>query len=157
MSDPKENKPKTNKPRFNLSWLYIIIAMTFAYLWFAEDGSSSNRQLSYTEFKSLVNKGYANKIVAYNDNTVDVYIKPEHVKEVFKEDYKKVGRSPFMNVEVGSIESLDKFMEQAQENGTFTGEISYEKKSDITTNYWLSNTSHYSCRTNYDYYRSRLS
>ena len=131
MSDPKENKPKTNKPRFNLSWLYIIIAMTFAYLWFAEDGSSSNRQLSYTEFKSLVNKGYANKIVAYNDNTVDVYIKPEHVKEVFKEDYKKVGRSPFMNVEVGSIESLDKFMEQAQENGTFTGEISYEKKSDM--------------------------
>ena len=118
-------------PRFNLSWLYIIIAMTFAYLWFAEDGSSSNRQLSYTEFKSLVNKGYANKIVAYNDNTVDVYIKPEHVKEVFKEDYKKVGRSPFMNVEVGSIESLDKFMEQAQENGTFTGEISYEKKSDM--------------------------
>ena len=131
MSDPKENKPKTNKPRFNLSWLYIIIAMTFAYLWFAEDGSSSNRQLTYTEFKSLVNKGYANKIVAYNDNTVDVYIKPEHVKEVFKEDYKKVGRSPFMNVEVGSIESLDKFMEQAQENGTFTGEISYEKKSDM--------------------------
>ena len=131
MSDPKENKPKTNKPRFNLSWLYIIIAMTFAYLWFAEDGSSSNRQLSYTEFKSLVNKGYANKIVAYNDNTVDVYIKPEHVKEVFKEDYKKVGRSPFMNVEVGSIDSLDKFMEQAQENGTFTGVISYEKKSDM--------------------------
>ena len=131
MSEPQENKPKTNMPRFNLSWLYIIIAMAFAYLWFAEDGSSSNRQLSYTEFKSLVNKGYANKIVAYNDNTVDVYIKPEHVKEVFKEDYKKVGRSPFMNVEVGSIESLDKFMEQAQENGTFTGEISYEKKSDM--------------------------
>ena len=131
MSEPKENKPKTNMPRFNLSWLYIIIAMTFAYLWFAEDGSSSNRQLTYTEFKSLVNKGYANKIVAYNDNTVDVYIKPEYVKEVFKEDYKKVGRSPFMNVEVGSIESLDKFMEQAQEDGTFTGEISYEKKSDM--------------------------
>ena len=131
MSEPKENKPKTNMPRFNLSWLYIIIAMTFAYLWFTGDEGSMNRQLTYTEFKSLINKGYANKIVAYNDNTVDVYIKPEHIKEVFKEDYKKVGRSPFMNVEVGSIESLDKFMEQAQEDGTFTGEISYEKKSDM--------------------------
>ena len=118
-------------PRFNLSWLYIMIAMTFAYLWFAGDEGASNRHLTYTEFKSLVNKGYASKIVAYNDNTVDVYIKPEHIKEVFKEDHKKVGRSPFMNVEVGSIESLDKFMEQAQENGTFTGEISYEKKSDM--------------------------
>ena len=114
MSEPKANKPKTNMPRFNLSWLYIIIAITFAYLWFTGDEGSMNRQLTYTEFKSLINKGYANKIVAYNDNTVDVYIKPEHIKEVFKEDYKKVGRSPFMNVEVGSIESLDKFMEQAQ-------------------------------------------
>ena len=66
MSEPKENKPKTNMPRFNLSWLYIIIAMTFAYLWFAEDGSSSNKQLTYTEFKSLVNKGYANNVEMAN-------------------------------------------------------------------------------------------
>lgn len=118
-------------PRFNLSWLYICIAMTFFYLWISSDDHAIDRQLTYTEFKSLIDKGYANKIVAYNDNTVDVYIKPEHVKDVFKEDYKKVGRSPSMHVEVGSIESLDKFMEQAQEKGTFTGEISYEKKSDM--------------------------
>ena len=118
-------------PRFNLSWLYICIAMTFAYLWITSEDQAIDRQLTYTEFKELINKGYASKIVAYNDNTVDVYIKPENVKEVFKEDYKKVGRSPSMTVEVGSIESLDKFMEQAQTDGTFTGEISYEKKSDM--------------------------
>ena len=118
-------------PRFNLSWLYICIAMTFAYLWITSEDQEIDRQLTYTEFKELINKGYASKIVAYNDNTVDVYIKPENVKEVFKEDYKKVGRSPSMTVEVGSIESLDKFMEQAQADGTFTGEISYEKKSDM--------------------------
>ena len=118
-------------PRFNLSWLYICIAMTFAYLWITSEDQAIDRQLTYTEFKELINKGYASKNVAYNDNTVDVYIKPENVKEVFKEDYKKVGRSPSMTVEVGSIESLDKFMEQAQADGTFTGEISYEKKSDM--------------------------
>ena len=119
-------------PRFNLSWLYIFIAMTIAYLYFTSDDSAgADRSLTYTEFKSMVNKGYANKIVAYNDNTVDMYIKPEHVKEVFKNDYKKVGRNPSMHVEVGSIEALDKFLEKAQEEGTFTGEISYEKKSDM--------------------------
>ena len=119
-------------PRFNLSWLYIFIAMTIAYLYFTSDDSAgADRSLTYTEFKSMVNKGYANKIVAYNDNTVDMYIKPEHVKEVFKNDYKKVGRNPSMHVEVGSIEALDKFLEKAQEEGNFTGEISYEKKSDM--------------------------
>ena len=119
-------------PRFNLSWLYMFIAMTIAYLYFTSDGNSGiDKQLSYTEFKTMVNKGYASKIIAYNDNTVDMFIKPEFVKEVFKDDYKKVGRSPSMHVEVGSMETLDKFLEKAQEDGNFTGEISYEKKSDM--------------------------
>ena len=121
-----------NMPRFNLSWLYICIAITLGYLFFTgEEYSGTNRQLTYTEFKEMINKGYANKIIAYNDNTVDMFIKPEYVKEVFKEDYKNVGRNPAMHVEVGSMEALDKFLEKAQEEGTFTGEISYEKKSDM--------------------------
>ena len=132
MSEINNNKPKMNMPRFNLSWLYMFIAMTIAYLYFTSDGSSGiDKQLSYTEFKTMVNKGYASKIIAYNDNTVDMFIKPEFVKEVFKDDYKKVGRSPSMHVEVGSMETLDKFLEKAQEDGNFTGEISYEKKSDM--------------------------
>ena len=132
MSEINNNKPKMNMPRFNLSWLYMFIAMTIAYLYFTSDGSSGiDKQLSYTEFKTMVNKGYASKIIAYNDNTVDMFIKPEFVKEVFKDDYKKVGRSPSMHVEVGSMETLDNFLEKAQEDGNFTGEISYEKKSDM--------------------------
>ena len=119
-------------PRFNLSWLYMFIAMTIAYLYFtSDDNGGVNRELTYTEFKGMVNKGYASKIIAYNDNTVDMFIKPEHVKDVFKDNYKKVGRSPSVHVEVGSIDSLDKFLEKAQEEGHFTGEISYEKKSDM--------------------------
>ena len=121
-----------NMPRFNLSWLYICIAITLAYLFFTgEEHNGTNRELTYTEFKEMINKGYANKIIAYNDNTVDMFIKPEYVKDVFKEDYKKVGRNPSMHVEVGSMDALDKFLEKAQEEGTFTGEISYEKKSDM--------------------------
>ena len=110
----------------------MFIAMTIAYLYFtSDDNGGVNRKLTYTEFKDMVSKGYASKIIAYNDNTVDLFIKPEHVKDVFKDDYKKVGRSPSVHVEVGSIDSLDKFLEKAQEEGKFTGEISYEKKSDM--------------------------
>ena len=121
-----------NMPRFNLSWLYMFIAITIGYLYFtSDDNSGIDRQLTYTEFKNMVSKGYVNKIIAYNDNTVDLFIKPEHVKEVFKDDHKKVGRNPLMKVEVGSMETLDKFLEEAQQEGQFTGEISYEKKSDM--------------------------
>ena len=117
-------------PRFNLSWLYVIIAMSFAILYFSNQEGGIDKQITYTEFKDMINKGYANKIIAYDDNTVEMYIKPEFVKDVLKNDYKKVGRNPALNVEIGSMESLDKFMEKAQEEGHFTGSISYEKKRD---------------------------
>ena len=129
--EENEKKPKINMPRFNLSWLYMFIALTIGYLYFTSDGSGMDKQITYTEFKEMVNKGYADKIIAYKDNTVDMFIKPQYVKEVFKEDAKKVGRSPSIHIEVGSIESLDKFMEKAQEEGKFTGSISYKKKDDM--------------------------
>ena len=121
-----------NMPRINLTWLYLFIGMTFAFLYFSSDENAGlNRQLSYTEFKDMINKGYASKITVYNDNTAQMVIKPEYVKDVFKEDYKKVGRSPIMTVEIGSVESFDNFLEKAQEEGKFTGSINYEKRSDL--------------------------
>ena len=105
MSDTNSNKPKTSLPKFNLSWLYTIIAIGIAYLLFFGDGESmGSKQVTYTEFKEMVNKGYGDRIIAYNDNTVDMFIKPQYVKDVFKENHKNVGRSPSVHVEVGSME-----------------------------------------------------
>ena len=62
------NKPKINVPRPNLTWLYIVIAAVFAYLLFTGDGGSASKEVTYTEFKDMVSKGYASKITAYDDN-----------------------------------------------------------------------------------------
>lgn len=124
------NKPKINVPRPNLTWLYIVIAAVFAYLLFTGDGGSASKEVTYTEFKDMVSKGYASKITAYDDNTVEMQIKPEHIVDVFKKEASKVGRSPSITVEVGSIESLDKFLEQEQTEGHFTGTINYEKRNN---------------------------
>ncbi len=125
------NKPKFNMPRFSLNWLYYIIIIAFIFLYFSSEDGTMNRQITYTEFKEMIGKGYANKVVAYDDNTVDLYIKPEHVKEVFKNDYQKVGRNPALSVNIGSAEALDKYLEQAQTDGTFTGTIDYKKRTNF--------------------------
>ena len=117
-------------PRFNLSWLYTIIILSFAILWFSSEGGGLEKEVSYTEFKDMINKGYASKITAYDDKTVDMFIKPEHIRDVFKDDYKKVGRSPSVSVEVGSMESLDEFLEKAEKEGNFTGSINYKKQTN---------------------------
>ena len=128
MSD--NNKPKINVPRFNLTWLYVIIALIFAFLYFSGDEGSATKEVNYTEFQEMVTKGYADKIVAYDNNTVEMYIKPDHIVDVFKKDASKVGRSPSINVQIGSMEALDKFLDEQTKEGNFTGSIQYEKKSD---------------------------
>ena len=119
-----------NVPRPNLSWLYIAIAVVFAYLFFTSDETSASKEINYTEFKEMVTKGYAEKIVAYDDNTVDMFIKPDHIVDVFKKDASKVGRSPSVKLQVGSNESLDKFLNEQEKEGNFTGTVRYEKKED---------------------------
>lgn len=129
MSD-NNNKPKINVPRFNLTWLYVIIALIFAFLYFSGDEGSATKEVNYTEFQEMVTKGYADKIVAYDNNMVEMYIKPDHIVDVFKKDANKVGRSPSINVQIGSMEALDKFLDEQTKEGNFTGSIQYEKKSD---------------------------
>ncbi|WP_308768784.1 ATP-dependent zinc metalloprotease FtsH [uncultured Bacteroides sp.] len=129
-NNSNNNKPKINVPRFSLTWLYVIIAMIFAFLYFSGDEGSATKEVNYTEFQEMVTKGYADKIVAYDNNTIEMYIKPEHIVDVFKKDASKVGRSPAIHVQIGSMEALDKFLDEQQKAGTFTGSIQYEKKSD---------------------------
>ena len=124
------NKPKINVPRPSLSWLYVIIALVFGFLYFSSEDGSASKEITYTEFKEMVSKGYASKIIAYDDNTVDMFIKPENIVDVFGKDANKVGRNPSVNVKIGSMEALDKFLDEEQDSGNFTGSISYEKQTN---------------------------
>lgn len=124
------NKPKINVPRPSLSWLYVIIALVFGFLYFSSEDGSASKEITYTKFKEMVSKGYASKIIAYDDNTVDMFIKPENIVDVFGKDANKVGRSPSVNVKIGSMEALDKFLDEEQDSGNFTGSISYEKQTN---------------------------
>lgn len=124
------NKPKINMPRPNLTWLYIVIALIFGYLYLA-GGDEGNivKEVSYTEFQGWVSKGYADKVVAYDDNRIEMFVKADHVADVFQKEAKNVGRSPAITVQAGSIESLDRFLDEQQKEGHFTGKVIY-KKSD---------------------------
>lgn len=126
----ENNKPKINMPRPNLTWLYIVIALIFGYLYLA-GGDEGNivKEVSYTEFQGWVSKGYADKVVAYDDNRIEMYVKADHVADVFQKEAKNVGRSPAITVQAGSIESLDRFLDEQQKEGHFTGKVIY-KKSD---------------------------
>lgn len=131
MDNNKKTNNKVNMPKFNLNWLYLVIMIMLAALYFTNQGGTvGSKNINYTEFKDYVSKGYANKIIAYDDNSVELYLKPEYIKEVFKADSGKIGKNPVLNVEIGSMDMLDKFLEKETEEGNFSGSVSYEKKTN---------------------------
>lgn len=130
MSNQPKNTPKL--PGFNFMWVYFFIAIgLLGYMFFGGDESSSTKEINYTKFKQLVEKGYVQKVTAYNDNTLTVIIAPNYLEQAFEQNLNKLGKKPRMSVEIGSIDTFDKFMDAQTVAGNFKGEISYEKKTSF--------------------------
>ncbi len=130
MDNKKKPNNKMNVPKFSLNWMYAIIAMMLIGLYLSSEGGSTTKQISYNEFQQYVRNGYASKVVAYNDNTVELYVKPANIKEVFKQDATKVGKTPMVTTRVPSNESLSRFLEKERDEARFQGTEQYEEKKD---------------------------
>ena len=134
MSEEKK-QPKMNMPRFNMNWLDVVIIAILAFLFMTEGGSQSSIKTttSYSQFKTMVLKGYANRIIVNNDEkTLKMYVKTEHVRDVFKQSVKQTGTDPFVEVEYGSVDNLETFINEARNQKKFTGDYSYENKNSNT-------------------------
>ncbi len=121
-------------PRFNMNWLYITVLMVLLFVFFFSDGNtaggnSMSKPVGYSEFQQMVTKGYASKIVANKDESkLKMFVKAEHIREVFNAGTEKTGKEPFVIVEIGSVDQIETFINAEREAGHFTGTFSYENK-----------------------------
>ncbi len=121
-------------PRFNLSWFYLIIAVTLGWLFLNSEGTTGggvSKQATYSEFKTYVSKGYASRIVVNSDNqkNLNMYVKAEHIRDVFRTGIgDQKGVEPYVVVRYGSIEKLEEFIDTQQEEGNFEGELIYKEE-----------------------------
>ena len=126
-------------PKFNLTWVYGIIAVALAFL-YIQGGTPTEgitRHISYSEFKEYVGKGYAEKVVAYNDNKVELTIIPDSAVLIFGQAAVKEGQPVVLFLEVGSVESLDRFLDEKSKEGVFNGKLDYKKKDNTLSNiFW---------------------
>ena len=117
-----------------MNWLYILVLITLAVMFFAGNDSLTNSSASvkkdYTTFVDYVNKGYAARVVVNKKaSTAKMYVKPEFIRDVFKASAKQVGTEPFINVEIGSVDNLENFLNQAMKEKKI-GSYSYDNRSE---------------------------
>ncbi len=120
-------------PKFNMSWIYMFVIITLVALYFGSGSSSSSvtTETSYSQFKVMVQKGYASKIVVNKEtNKLWMYVKPEHIREVFKQGVDKTGQTPSVEVEFGSVDQVEQFISQMRQDGAFKGDYSYENRKE---------------------------
>ena len=126
--------PKMNMPRFNMNWIYAIALVALALLYLSSGGPSNSsvaKQATYSEFKAMVNRGYASKIVVNKgQGTLRMYVKPEHIRDVFHQGTQQTGNEPYVEVEFGSVDQVESFLEEAKTAKTFTGQYSYENRRE---------------------------
>ena len=129
------NGPKMNMPKFNMNWIYFVAILTLGMLYLTSSGdgvgtSQAHTESSYTDFKAFVERGYAEKIVVNKtQNSLKMYVKAEHIRDVFKRGHKQTGTSPYVDVEIGSVDQVEQFVDKMKEEGKFKGKLSYENKS----------------------------
>ena len=127
------NKPQMNMPRFNMNWIYglVIIALITLYFTQGNEKSSVRTETSYSDFKTMVMKGYADKIVVNKyENILQMYVKPEHIRDVFHQGVEQTGKTPSVNVAIGSVDQVEQFVNEAREQGKFSGKFSYDNSKE---------------------------
>ena len=128
-----DNKPKM--PKFNMNWLYVMILIALCVTFFTDGGSSllsgsgSTNKVSYSTFKAYVDRGYASKVVINKpENYLRMYVYGRNVRDVFKKSTKEMGRDPYVEVEIGSVDQIEDFLNAKQTEGKFKGDVAYDNE-----------------------------
>ena len=148
MSNQQQNRPggqpatpggAKKGPKFNLTWVYGIIALALAFLYFngGDDPKGLTKHITYSEFKEYVSKGYAEKVVAYDDNKVELTIIPDSAVRIFGQQAAAAEKPVVLLLETGSVEALDRFLDEQEKAGAFNGKLDYKKKDNTLSNlFW---------------------
>ena len=134
----KKNNNNTDQPKmpkFNMNWVYAIVLVVLAVLFFtgAPDRLTSGsvaKEASIAQFNKYLEKGYASNVeVKTGEKFLKMYIKPRFFRDVFNKDARSLGSDPYVKVEIGALDNLETQLKWAQKTGRIN-DYSYDNKKD---------------------------
>ena len=125
------NNINIKKPKFNFTWLYMIIGGVLLYfLFFGENKENLVMEKEYSELTELISKGYIEGITVFDNDDIEAYLYKDSASNVFKDKNIAKGARPKVVSTIGSRDNFEKFIFEQKENGNFNGKLRYEKKPD---------------------------
>lgn len=124
------NKQQNNKPKFNVYWIYGLIAIAILSIQFLSIGNSPVH-ISESRFKNqMLQSGDVARVVVVNKEKVEVYIKEDRIQQEKYQDIQDKGLNTFHKTgphyvfDIATVEGFERRLAEAQE-GTPEEEIIY--------------------------------
>lgn len=130
---PQQQNNKGKGPRFNFSWLYIILCGVFIAMYFFNGKETGGREISYSDFQECLDSGYVQKILI-NKDKLTLTFSPNEEGNKFIFGSADVDSKKPVKVEFGSIDNLETYIADKKAEGRFSGKINYEQSDDLFLN-----------------------
>ena len=124
---------KDGKSKFNFYWIYGILAVVLFGIQFI-GLNDEGKQTNWRDLKTMIEDNDVAKIILVNKKTAEIFIKPEELSnERHKDIEKKSGlnsKSPHYYFTIGSVETFEDKIKEAQINSTDPVYVEYEERHD---------------------------
>ncbi|MGL5689297.1 MAG: ATP-dependent zinc metalloprotease FtsH [Bacteroidales bacterium] len=127
------NNRKMPQFKFNIYWLYTVIALTLIGLYFFNDGSTA-KEVNWTQFENYVEDGSIDKITVFRDKKVlEASVKDSSIKTIFGKEPDKVGADPKIMVNIPSVDAFADAEKEWRDKYNFNVPIKYDDSGDMMT------------------------
>ena len=130
---PFGKMPKKGKFSFNIYWIYGLIALVFIGIQFFQYGGET-KEIQWNKFEKIVAKRDVEKIIVFNKESAEIYIKAKSLKDTMYMDLKgndgfnsQFGGAPFYKLTGLDAEAFKKDYEALQNKIIATDTVNKSK------------------------------
>jgi cell division protease FtsH len=129
---------KQNNFKFNPWWIYLAIGAVFVAMWISGQSRwTEPTKTTISNFNQFLDSGQVDKVVVYNKNTAEVFLKMDALKQKVHSKVPKTNlinnpnTGPHYTLEIGNDEIFQKKLEEAQKAKKLAS-YDYKTSSDFT-------------------------
>lgn len=124
------------KVTINLWWMYAMVFLFLGGIYYLDD-TSVTRELSYSEFESIVQEKGVREIIVFTDRKeAEGLLTDSMAKILFDEKYTDPSVKAKITTEIPSADKFDTKIDEWKAAGYFEGTVKYERSSQFSSFLW---------------------
>lgn len=124
------------KVTINLWWMYAMVFLFLGGIYYLDD-TSVTRELSYSEFESIVQEKGVREIIVFTDRKeAEGLLTDSMAKVLFDEKYTDPSVKAKITTEIPSADKFDTKIDEWKAAGYFEGTVKYERSSQFSSFLW---------------------